>query len=516
MDVVGQQLSLSGLNVAVPSTTGKLWMAALSLCQAGFPTWMGPPSRWLWIGATVQEGPTDTVDFSFAAGDTSFSVTHYYVMQALPEEGQVTVTTAENGLSATASEYYPISVTVTSADNRSVTASNAASVTVYDPGPTVTMTGYPQDTDDACSLIAAGCEAGDPGATFTYHWTNGDYDISDQAEADFAAYGLDAALQVNGLLTVTDACGAEVHVYSTFWSSLCAAAGPTASITETDPGGMVFEGDAANFDIHVVFPDGTIPDTAMMVYYETVNGTAVAGTDYQLVDGSGNPLDGAQCVTVYCGDNDVGDKTFTVDTTGGTDGGGDKTFSVQLLTAVSGQPGLAAQGGTNGSATATIVRPEVDISSPDETSGTIYVSDANGGRAEVDLSATMDSGCTGQGTTTVQLVMPSGVGDLTFWTAETGGTQLNPDGDGVLDTFAMPSSGEFTGTVWVENDGPPNVEVNSLDTILAQVVPQNGPAVVGAPVAVTVTYKEVFAFEGMAGFPAGWAEETIIPRRPIP
>ena len=58
-------------------------------------------------------------------------------------------------------------------------------------------------------------------------------------------------------------------------------------------------------------------------------------------------------------------------------------------------------------------------------------------------------GVRGLGNTTLTLTVPQGSGDLTFWTAQTDGTQLIPDANGVLETFTMPSSGTFDGTVWV-------------------------------------------------------------------
>ena len=106
-------------------------------------------------------------------------------------------------------------------------------------------------------------------------------DISDQAEADFPADGgqisLDAAIQSGvGYLTVTDGFGSgtTTRVSANQWYAVPSAVppGPTVSIQETDTGGMVFEGDAATFDIHV--DAGTSePTSPLTVDYRTMDGS---------------------------------------------------------------------------------------------------------------------------------------------------------------------------------------------------------------------------------------------------
>jgi hypothetical protein len=92
------------------------------------------------------------------------------------------------------------------------------------------------------------------------------------------------------------------------------------------------------------------------------------------------------------------------------------------------------------------------------------------------------------------LTLPASTGDLTFWTAETGGTQLVPDANNVLETVAMPTSGDFDGKVWAQNDAPSSVNVDPSCTILAQVLPPSGPAVTAtatvAATGVTVIYVD--------------------------
>ena len=203
--------------------------------------------------------------------------------------------------------------------------------------------------------------------------------------------------------------------------------GPTVSIQETDTGGMVFEGDAATFVISI---DHAV-DHNVMVDYTTVDGTGASGatavSDYASTHGPREAV-------IVAGDTEatIYDSEFAalqVSTTGGIDGGGDKQFLVKLS-----NPN-ECQLGANSSATATIVRPEVDITSPDESSGTIDVSAGIGGRTEVDLQAKVNPAYAASGDTGFQLTVPDGAENLTFWTAQTGGTQLSPDANDVLETI---------------------------------------------------------------------------------
>ena len=136
-----------------------------------------------------------TQSFLFAAGQTSFSVRHCY-----------------DGPTGTCS----ISLSVVPTDNSDQReADYTTGTSLIDPGPVVTLTGFPQDTSSPCRLVAAAYEWWNPDAPegyYTYHWAAADVDISDQAEADFPADGgevtLDAAIQSGfGHLTVTDNFG---------------------------------------------------------------------------------------------------------------------------------------------------------------------------------------------------------------------------------------------------------------------------------------------------------------------
>ena len=134
----------------------------------------------------------------------------------------------------------------------------------------------------------------------------------------------------------------------------------------------------------------------------------------------------------------IADKTFLIGTTGGIDGGGDKQFSVELS-----QPNQCQLGETS-SATATIVRPEVDITSPGESSGTIEVPD-DGSRVELDLQVTMDATMASQGNCAVL----ANVSGLQFWDSQTDGNQIMPDENGDIVDASFAGSGQYSGTLWI-------------------------------------------------------------------
>jgi hypothetical protein len=168
-----------------------------------------------------------------------------------------------------------------------------------------------------------------------------------------------------------------------------------------------------------------------------------------------------------------------VKTVGGLDDGQDGSVTVQLL-----HPFECQISGT-GQATATIVHPDVTVSSPGSPSGEFDVPEA--GRTEVDVSAGLDASYVAADGASVQLTVPDGASYLTFWTAETGGTQLVPNASGIFETAALPSSGEYSGSVWVEDDAPAGAQVAPSTTILAQVV-AGGQTVSGNPLAAQPQY----------------------------
>ena len=369
--------------------------------------------------------------------------------------GQVNVDSS--GYWATASETYQIGVTVfptDSSDGRQ--ASGGASVTVYDPGATILITAVPPGPyntwPDPFSTTAFAYEAWNPDAGITYQWFEGQpggpplqisesYTCSDVSKANLVYDGL--------VVVATDANGAS-RVQPFGIPAQSPPAEPTVSISETDPGGMVFEGDQASFDIHADYGTNTPILNDVPVFYTTVDGSGTSPTDYQSKNG---PQEVVFKTGDFTQDQTTGvwsaDKTFTIDTAGGIDGGGDKTFSVQLS-----DPLFGVLGGSGGdTATATVARPEVDITSPGTPSGEFDVSDDGSTRMEVDLHALIKPAYAALGTTSLTLALPQGASDLTFWDAATGGNQLTPTGvDNVLKTWTMPNSGTFDEDVWVSVD----------------------------------------------------------------
>ena len=327
-----------------------------------------------------------------------------------------------------------------------------------------------------------------------YQWTLPDGTVlSDQATVQLtgAQYGgtdvkvTDTDTGLATCVSLGDPSNVSGLVWNTDPSRL-----PTLTVTETDPGGMVFEGDVATFDVHaqwagaswVTAGDGPwVPVVLpMTVYYDTIDPSGSAPADYQSTYGP-RPVtlsvsfDGAT-------DSWIADGTITVRTNGGIDDGVDGSVTVQLT-----HPFLC-QLADNGQAMATIVHPDVTISSPGMPSGEFDVLSDVGTRTEVDVNAEIDSTYPGLAGTSLQLTLPQGETGLTFWTAESGGTQLVPDANGVLETLAMPSSGNYDGTLWVEDDAPATVQIDGSYSILAQMAPAAGPAVESDAVAAAGTW----------------------------
>ena len=131
----------------------------------------------------------------------------------------------------------------------------SASVTVVDPGPTILFTNEtwstPGDYSSLCTATASAYESWNPNAGITYQWIvnegwGGEQRVGDDATCPNLLF--DERLMGVAVIA-TDANGAStVQGFSTTVQSLPAE--PTVSILETDTGGMIFEGDAANFDIH--------------------------------------------------------------------------------------------------------------------------------------------------------------------------------------------------------------------------------------------------------------------------
>jgi hypothetical protein len=385
----------------------------------------------------------DSQDFYFAAGTDLFTLNHYYVVNINATEGSTTVTNlgTGDGGGANVTEKYPISVAVTPTDRsdpRQATGSTSVSLTDLQPRFTLTCT---SDGNGGYSFTVGAYDYWHENTTFSCQWTTPDGSSSGDTIALNAQQFNDG-----GTLTVSDANGAAMIVpfgdLTSYQDPGPPPDQPTITISESDTNGMVFEGDQADFTIsldHAVGYDVT-------VFYNTVDPSGTPVTDYQSTYGP-------QEVVIAAGNTDA--TIPPVATTGGINGGGDGSVEVQLS-----HPWWGVLG--TSTATATIVHPDVTISSPGMPSGTFQVAD-DGTRTEVDLSAVMDAAFAEEGNTSLQLTLPEGDGGLTYWTAQTGGTQLYPDGNGVVETFAMPGSGTFTGTIWVAVD-PSNPPPTDPDT----------------------------------------------------
>ncbi len=357
VSVVGETLSIDN-PVVTPFTPVDAYGYEGDLYEGDVATVSGGVSNLDGAAFTVEVNWGDgnsAEDFHFAAGSSSFSVSHRFMLDSAA--GQVNVDSS-NGW-ATASETYQIGVTVTSGDNR--TATGGASVTVVDPGPTILFTtetwGTPGDYTSLCTVTAFAYEAWNPTASFTYQWMEGGIN-GEQLGDGPTCTDVSFAERLMGVAVIaTDANGASnVQGFSTTVQS--PPAEPTVSIS-TDANQMVFEGDPATFAIHA--ESTTQPTYDMTVFYSTMDppGGATAYTS------SYGPQEVRFSYTAFTFNEATGewsapDKTFTINTAGGINGGGDASVSVQLS-----HPYLAVLGGSGtDTATATIVRPEVDITSP--------------------------------------------------------------------------------------------------------------------------------------------------------
>ena len=328
-----------------------------------------------------EDGQADAENFSFAAGETNFNVSHYYL--AKTSTGATTTPSGYEDLGFTASETFAIGLTVTSADGRTAATSpdNAPSVTLTDSGPSVYVVETSREPseewmEDGGNFRAVANDPGNPAASFSYEWVSGwPEDLVDLGELDTAA--IDAATYSGmvssgqGGVIVTSSDGAATYwAGEGWWRTPSATTEPTATIAETDTNQTVSAGQTATFDINVNWAGSDA--STLTVYYQTVDGTsngtgtvgAVSGTDYQLVSRNGLPLDGMQCLVIGCPQSGGSEQTVapvTVITFGGNYDGATKTFSVQLLTPASDGPGFVAQTGTGGSATATIQDPQIGI-----------------------------------------------------------------------------------------------------------------------------------------------------------
>jgi hypothetical protein len=207
-------------------------------------------------------------------------------------------------------------------------------------------------------------------------------------------------------------------------------------VTEIDPGGMVLEGGVAAFDIHLDTGANGVTGP-VMAWYNTVDGSGHAGTDYD----SG----GAGAVTFAPGETD---SIVYVQTRGGFNDGTDKRFSLQLTHQYDGNADPGWSGAAAGSATATIVRPEVTITAPAESAGSITLPD-DGSRVELDLHVEIDAAYAALHPDTVSVPSIAGV---SFYTSETGGTALASNSDGDVIEQNLSSGATYTAVIWAAVD----------------------------------------------------------------
>ena len=326
-------------------------------------------------------------------------------------------------------------------------------MTVYDAGPQEGFT--EQDNTDGTVTVTVTPYDQAENEPFSYLWAgsgNGSTAQSITMDAD----------QVAGLAGVVfDGHGGGKCYYFAFnpWYPPGPPVMPTVSISESDLGGMVFEGDAAHFDIHL----SQAVSQNVTVFYNTVDPSSGPAADYV-------SSYGPQEVTIAAGQTDV---TIPVDTVGGMDDGVDGGVTVQLT-----HPFMCQLAG-NGQATATIVHPDVTISSPGETSGTFSVPD-DGTLVEVDVSAAVDQAFAGGS----EVDLPDVTG-LLFWASQNASTPLTPDGNGNVVSDSFSASGQYSRTLWVSIDdgqAPGDGQLSPADqttpsyTLLAQAKPKTGAA----------------------------------------
>ncbi len=375
-----------------------------------------------------EDGQADAENFSFAAGETNFNVSHYYL--AKTSTGATTTPSGYEDLGFTASETFAIGLTVTSADGRTAATSpdNAPSVTLTDSGPSVYVVETSREPseewmEDGGNFRAVANDPGNPAASFSYEWVSGwPEDLVDLGELDTAA--IDAATYSGmvssgqGGVIVTSSDGAATYwAGEGWWRTPSATTEPTATIAETDTNQTVSAGQTATFDINVNWAGSDA--STLTVYYQTVDGTsngtgtvgAVSGTDYQLVSRNGLPLDGMQCLVIGCPQSGGSEQTVapvTVITFGGNYDGATKTFSVQLLTPASDGPGFVAQTGTGGSATATIVSLSIQITTGSAVGQVVSGLDKNGKSITTTVVVGQQVG--------LELVLPAGINATEQWT----------------------------------------------------------------------------------------------------
>lgn len=209
------------------------------------------------------------------------------------------------------------------------------------------------------------------------------------------------------------------------------ASSTATSVTATDP--LMFS--SSNYSIAQSAGSVTLTvlrvgsaDAAVSVNYSTVDGTAIAGTDYTAMNG-----------TLEWAANDSSSKTIDVPLNAAAPFGGNKTFSVGLS-----NPSATAQIASPDSAVVTIAGDAVATAGSLQFSSSSYTVAQNSTQLVVTVTRTTASG----GTTSVTYATTGGTAVAgTDFTAEQG-TLTWTDGDAASKSFVVPISNAnaFSGT----------------------------------------------------------------------
>ena len=409
LDVVGEPLAIQGLGVTPYVEQGNV--ATLS---GSLPNIDGAAFT---LSVNWGDG-ADPESFQYAAGTSIFSVNHYYPQDSEPS--------------------YSIHADVLSSDGRTADADTQTNVVSLPPS--VVIDGLPAGSLDTTTYTLTPV-VWDPRQVITgYTWWASSQDPVSRQEGTGATFNFQAIAGVTYEVGLTALDGdmqiARTAVMAGDPGCQWTPDTPTLSVSETDPGGMVLEGGVATFDIHLD-PGANGVTGPVTVYYNTVDGSGQAANDYQSTYGP-------QRLVFYSGDRD---KTVQVQTMGGFNDGTDKMFSLEISDQndPDADPSWDEPEVVDGSATATIVRPQVEISSPGEQAGVVDLPD-DGSLVEVDLTGEIDPAYAALHPDTT-FALPSVTG-VDFWNAANDGSQLGPWAGGNVVDAPVPSSGQYSYTVW--------------------------------------------------------------------
>ena len=446
LNVVGEPLAIQGLGVTPYVEQGNV--ATLS---GSVPNIDGAAFT---LSVNWGDG-ADPESFQYAAGTSIFSVNHYYPQDSEPS--------------------YSIHADALSSDGRTADADTQTNVVSLPPS--VVIDGLPAGSLDTTTYTLTPV-VWDPRQVITgYTWWASSQDPVSRQEGTGATFNFQAIAGVTYEVGLTALEGgmqiARTAVMAGDPGCQWTPDTPTLSVAEKDPGGMVLDGSPAAFDIHLVAGANGVTGP-VTVFYNTVDGSGQAANDYQSSDGPQElvfkpiqPLQPGQSM----------DQTIYVQTMGGFNDGTDKTFSLEISDQndPDADPSWDEPEVVDGSATATIVRPEVQISSPGEQAGVVDLPD-DGSLVEVDLTGEIDPAYANlHSGTAFELPCVAGV---EFYTSSGGGTAISPVGGDVID--ASLASGNYSGTLYAAV--APATSPLGLDaTILGRIGPDQNAVQVVTP-----------------------------------